>query len=321
MTAIKDAGSAQEGADAVHARPDTRSAPVEVLGLRLRSPVVVGSGLLTDQERNIRRLIEGGAGAVVTKTIHPDPGPSGNERLLRLPTGMLNNTTYSRRSVDDWCAMLRRFADDGLPVITSVHADSPDQLADLAERVTDAGSAALELGISCLNEEGGGLEDTPERVAAYTEAVRRRTPVPFSVKLAIGERVRERIDAATASGADAITLSDTIAGLAVDADTGEVRLGGAFGYSGPGIKPLVLAEIFGLRRDGLTVPVMASGGVKDAVDVAEYLSVGAEAVQVYTALHRNMHVTLRTIRQGFDDWLASRGGTVADLVGQSVKRA
>ncbi|MFI1104424.1 dihydroorotate dehydrogenase [Streptomyces melanogenes] len=316
MTATKDAHSTPEDADAVRA-----PAPVEVLGLRLHSPVVVGSGLLTDQERNIRRLIEDGAGAVVTKTIHPDPGPSGNERLLRLPTGMLNNTTYSRRSVDDWCAMLRRFADDGLPVITSVHADSPAALADLAERVTAAGSAALELGISCLNEEGGGLEDTPERVAAYTEAVRRRTPVPFSVKLAIGERVRERVDAATASGADAITLSDTIAGLAVDADTGEVRLGGAFGYSGPGIKPLVLAEIFGLRRDGLTVPVMASGGVKDAVDVAEYLSVGAEAVQVYTALHRNMHATLRGIRQGFDDWLASHGGTVADLVGQSVKRS
>ncbi|MEU7576098.1 dihydroorotate dehydrogenase [Streptomyces sp. NPDC041068] len=310
MTVTEEGGSTPEGADAG-----------QVLGLRLTSPVVVGSGLLTDQERNIRRLFEGGAGAVVTKTIHPNPGPSGNERLLRLPTGMLNSTTYSRRSVDDWCAMLRRFSDDGLPVIASVHADSPAELADLAERVTASGSGALELGISCLNEEGGGPEDTPERVAAYTEAVRQRTSVPFSVKLAIGERVRERIDAAMASGADAITLSDTIVGLAVDADTGEVRLGGAFGYSGPGIKPLVLAEIFGLRRDGLTVPVMASGGVEDAADVAEYLSVGADAVQVYTALHRNMHATLRGIRRGFDDWLAARGGTVADLVGRSVKRS
>ncbi|MEU5894950.1 MULTISPECIES: tRNA-dihydrouridine synthase [Streptomyces] len=316
MTAAEDGANGAEAPGAA-----ATAAPVEILGLRLKSPVVVGSGLLTDQERNIRRLLDGGAGAVVTKTIHPNPGPPGNERLLRLPTGMLNSTTYSRRSVDDWCAMLRRFADDDLPVITSVHADSPAELADLAERVTEAGSTALELGISCLNEEDGGLEDTPERVAAYTEAVRSRTPVPISVKLAIGERVRERVDAATASGADALTLSDTISGLAVDADTGEVRLGGAFGYSGPGIKPLVLAEIYGLRRDGLTVPVMASGGVNDAVDVAEYLSVGADAVQVYTVLHKNMHATLRAIRQGFDDWLASHGGTVADLVGRSIKGA
>ncbi|MFJ4640946.1 dihydroorotate dehydrogenase [Streptomyces hygroscopicus] len=295
------------------------SGTAEILGLRLSSPVVVGSGLLTDQEGNMRRLLQDGAGAVVTKTIHPAPGPTGNERLLRLPTGMLNSTTYSRRSVDGWCAMLRRFADDGLPVIASVHADSPAHLAELADRVTQAGSPALELGISCLNEEGG-LEDTPERVAAYTDAVRRRTPVPFSVKLAAGERLRERVEAALACGADAVTLSDTIAGLAVDADTGEVRLGGAFGYSGPGIKPLVLAGIFALRRAGVTVPVMASGGVESAEDVAEYLSVGADVVQVYTALHRNLHATLRAICQGFDDWLGARGGTVADLVGRSVNR-
>ncbi|MFD4832263.1 tRNA-dihydrouridine synthase [Streptomyces uncialis] len=300
------------------AAPDGPAA-VRVLGLRLSSPVVVGSGLLTDQERNIRRLLDAGAGAVVTKTIHPSPGPSGQERLLRLPTGMLNSTTYSRRGIDEWCAMLRRFADDALPVIASVHADSPEELAALAARVTDAGSPALELGISCLNE-ADGLHDTPERVAAYTRAVRRVTPVPISVKLAIGEHSRERIDAALAAGADAITLSDTIAGLAVDADTGEVTLGGAFGYSGPGIKPLVLAEIYALRRAGLRVPVLGSGGVRDAADVAEYLSVGADAVQVYTALHTRMHTTFLEIREGFDRWLAARGGTVADVVGRSVTR-
>ncbi|MFD7237123.1 dihydroorotate dehydrogenase [Streptomyces syringium] len=293
-------------------------AATEILGLPLSSPVVVGSGLLTDQERNIRRLLAAGAGAVVTKTIHPNPAPSGDERLLRLPTGMLNSTTYSRRAIGDWCAMLRRFADDRLPVIASVHADSPTELAALAERVTAAGSPALELGISCLNEEGG-LEDTPERVAAYTTAVRRATPVPFSVKLAAGERLGERLDAAVASGADAITLSDTIAGLAVDPDTGEVQLGGAFGYSGPGIKPLVLAEIFALRRRGTDVPVMGCGGVRNATDVAEYLSVGADAVQVYTALHTNMLGTLVGIREGFDDWLRAHGGTVTDLVGRSIK--
>ncbi|MBL1099186.1 dihydroorotate dehydrogenase [Streptomyces sp. 205] len=291
-----------------------------MLGLRLASPVVVGSGLLTDQERNIRRLLEDGAGAVVTKTIHPDPSTPGGERLLRLPTGMLNSTTYSRRPVDDWCAMLCRFADEKLPVIASLYADSPAELADLAARVTATGTPALELGISCLNEEGG-LDDTPERVAAYTAAVRRRTPVPFSVKLASGERVRERVDAAVASGANAITLSDTLPGLAVDADTGEVLLGGVFGYSGPGIKPLVLAEIFGLRRTGLTVPLMASGGVENATDVAEYLSVGADVVQVYTALHRNMHTTLRTIREDFDGWLGSKGGEVVDVMGRSIKRS
>ncbi|MEU4210417.1 dihydroorotate dehydrogenase [Streptomyces sp. NPDC026206] len=294
-------------------------AAATVLGLSLSSPVLVGSGLLTDQERNIRRLLSAGAGAVVTKTIHPSPPRSGDERLLRLPTGMLNSTTYSRRSVDDWCAMLRGFARDGLPVIASLHADTPAELAGLAGRVVAAGSRALELGISCLNEEGG-LQDTPERVAAYTRAVRESVPVPFSVKLAAGEGVGERVAAAVAAGADAVTLSDTVPGLCVDAVTGEVRLGGSFGYSGPGIKPLVLAEIFALRRQGLEVAVLGSGGVQEAADVVEYLSVGADVVQVYTALHTTMHETFARIRDGFDGWLRGHGTTTSALVGRSVGR-
>ncbi|MFE0425091.1 dihydroorotate dehydrogenase [Streptomyces sp. NPDC058953] len=289
----------------------------EMLGMKLTSPVVVGSGLLTDQERNIRRLLEGGAGAVVTKTIHPNPPTGGNERLLRLPTGMLNSTTYSRRTVQEWLSILRRLSVDGLPFVTSVHADTPAELARLSEQVTAAGSPALELGISCLNDEEYG-EDTPERVAAYTRAVRRAVEVPFSVKLAAGEGLHTRVAAAVDEGADAITLSDTIAGLAVDAATGRVHLGGAFGYSGPGIKPLVLAEIYALRRRGVRIPILGSGGVQGAGDVIEYLSVGANAVQVYTTLHHNMHETLTKICRGVEDWLSGTSLSAADLVGRSL---
>src|SRR2546430_14017 len=103
-----------------------------VLGLSLNNHVLVGSGLLTDQERNIRKLLATGAGAVVTKTIHPAPSPSSGERILRMPFGMLNSTTYSRRSVEEWLDILRRLAEDGSPVIASVHADTAAELADLA---------------------------------------------------------------------------------------------------------------------------------------------------------------------------------------------
>jgi dihydroorotate dehydrogenase subfamily 1 len=289
-----------------------------VLGLSLSSPIVVGSGLLTDQERNIRRLLAAGAGAVVTKTIHPAPPRSGNERLARLPTGMLNSTMYSHGSVEEWCAMLRSFARDGLPVIASVHAESPEELGSLAEVVTETGCRAIELGISCINEEGD-LKDAPERVAAYTAAVRARTPLPFSVKLAAGEGARERAVAAVGAGADAITLSDTIAGLAVDADTGEIELGGVYGYSGPGIKPLLLAEIYALRRHGITVPILGCGGIQEPRDVIEYLSVGANVVQVYTALHKNMHETFDAIQRGTQAWLRVRRTSVKELVGRSLK--
>ncbi|MFD4577493.1 dihydroorotate dehydrogenase [Streptomyces sp. NPDC058417] len=266
-----------------------------ILGLPLTTPVVVGSGLLTDQERNIRRLLVAGAGAVVTKTIHPNPPQGLDERILRLPVGMLNSTTYSKRSVNHWLGVLRSFADDRLPVIASLHADSPGALAALAADVEKTGCRALELGISCLNEEDGLEDDNPDRVYAYTSATRGRTTLPLSVKLAVGEGLQDRVRAAIAGGADAITLSDTIPGAAVSPATGGLELNGVYGYSGPGLKPLVLAAVWQLRRRGIELPVMGVGGVTSGRDVADYLSVGANVAQVYTALHTDMYDTLERI--------------------------
>lgn len=270
--------------------PDTT-----ILDLPIATPVIVGSGLLTDQERNIRKLISRGAGAVVTKTIHPNPPQGLDERILRLPVGMLNSTTYSKKSVNHWLQVLRSFADDQLPVIASLHADSPAELAELAKDVETAGCRALELGISCLNEEDGLEDDNPDRVYAYTSEARNNTSLPLSVKLAIGEGVQDRVRAAIAGGADAVTVSDTISGAAVAPATGDLELGGVFGYSGPGIKPLVLAAIWQLRRRGIDLPVLGCGGVASGRDVADYLHVGASAVQVYTALHTDMYQTLDRI--------------------------
>ncbi|MFC8709601.1 MULTISPECIES: dihydroorotate dehydrogenase [unclassified Streptomyces] len=266
-----------------------------ILGMPLTAPVVVGSGLLTDQERNIRRLLEKGAGAVVTKTIHPNPPQGLDERILRLPVGMLNSTTYSKRPVSHWLRVLRSFAEDRLPVIASLHADSPDELAALARDVETTGCRALELGISCLNEEDGLEDDNPDRVYAYTSATRSRTGLPLSVKLAVGEGLQDRVRAAIAGGADAITLSDTIPGAAVSPETGDLELNGVYGYSGPGLKPLVLAATWQLRKRGVTLPIMGVGGVNSGRDVADYLSVGANVAQVYTALHTDMYDTLERI--------------------------
>ncbi|GAA2287444.1 dihydroorotate dehydrogenase [Streptomyces ruber] len=280
---------------------------VSILGLQLANPVIVGSGLLTDQERNIRRLLEKGAGAVVTKTIHPSPPQGLDERILRLPVGMLNSTTYSKRSVNHWLHVLRSFAEDRLPVIASLHADTPAELAALAKDVETTGCPALELGISCLNEEDGLEDDNPDRVYAYTSETRSRTTLPISVKLAIGEGLQERVRAAIAGGADAVTLSDTIAGAAVSPTTGQLELGGVFGYSGPGLKPLVLAAVWQLRRRGIDLPVMGCGGVSSGRDVADYLSVGANVAQVYTALHTDMYQTLERILAETRDLVGPQG--------------
>lgn len=256
----------------------------EICGMRLRSPIIAGSGLVTDSERNIRHYLAQGAGAVITKTIHPAPPIGTSEKVTAISTGWLNSTTYSKKPVDHWLDVLETFACEDAPVIASIHARTPSELGHLARQVEESGCKALELGISCLNE-FEGLFDTPERVANYSREVRTAVSIPFGVKLSLGDFLTERIEAAISEGASCITLSDTIPGARIDIATAKPLLGGPFGYSGPGIMPLVIAAIYELRAGGGTVPVMASGGVSEASDALEYLYAGANAVQVYSALH------------------------------------
>ncbi|MDR6819953.1 dihydroorotate dehydrogenase (fumarate)/dihydroorotate dehydrogenase (NAD+) catalytic subunit [Neorhizobium sp. 2083] len=256
----------------------------EICGMRIRSPIIAGSGLVTDSARNIRHYLAHGAGAVITKTIHPAPPVGNSEKVTAISTGWLNSTTYSKKTVEHWLGLLKIFASEDAPVIASIHARTPSELGHLAREVEGTGCKSLELGISCLNE-FEGLFDTPERVANYTREVKNAVSIPFSVKLSLGDFLMERIEAAVSEGASCITLSDTIPGARIDIATARPLLGGPFGYSGPGIMPLVIAAIYELRAGGGTVPVMASGGVSEASDALEYLYAGANAVQVYSALH------------------------------------
>ncbi|MBJ9975369.1 dihydroorotate dehydrogenase [Pseudomonas sp. S75] len=274
------------------------SGTYEILGLHLKSPLIVGSGLLSDQPRNIRQLLAHGAAAVVTKTIFPDCQKTHAEQIHVIETGLLNNTTYSKRSVADWLVVLSEFRRDGLPVIASIHARTAEALGELAAQVAQVSDCPLELGISCLHADDVD-DDTPERVEAYARAVRGRTTAPFSVKLALGPGLIERARSAQRAGAQAITLSDSLSGLAFDEQGQRVMLGGVCGYSGSGIKPLVLAAIHDLRRQGFELPIMGCGGVGRGRDVHEYLMVGAQTVQVYSALHQDMFGTLQSICSEF----------------------
>ncbi|MFJ4383747.1 hypothetical protein ACIP02_05325 [Pseudomonas sp. NPDC089408] len=271
-----------------------------VLGLQLASPLIVGSGLLSDQARNIRQLLARGAGAVVTKTIFPGCEKTHAERIHVIGTGMLNNTTYSKRSVADWLILLGQFQREGLAIIASIHAATPAALGELAAQVAQASDCPLELGISCLHAEDV-TEDTPERVEAYAQAVRQSTDAPFAVKLALGQGLHERAMAAQRGGASALTLSDTISGLAFDPECRDVVLGGVCGYSGAGIKPLVLAAIYELRQRGFDLPIMGCGGVQSGRDVREYQLAGAQTAQVYSALHQDMFGTLERITDEYFD--------------------
>jgi dihydroorotate dehydrogenase subfamily 1 len=301
---------------AVHVREDQRLAG-NILGLSTANPVLVASGPLSDSLSQIRLALAAGAGGVVTKTIYVGEKEKIVERVKKTPLGAFNSTTWSRRSLQDWLRILTVLGEEGAPVITNIHARNPEQLGELAGCVVNAGSRALELGLCCPNDPTQQVADW-KLVGLYTAAVRKVVAVPFSVKLTAVGGLIDSVKAAIGEGADAISLSDALPSLFVDAERRNLPLGLTVGYSGPAIKPIVLHALYEVRQAGILCPILGIGGVANASDVLEYLQVGASAVQLCTTLMTSGISVLTSITGDLFAWCKREGVTSQQLVGTAL---
>ncbi len=289
-----------------------------VLGVKLRNPIIVASGMLTDSLQQITKAVKAGAGAVVTKTIYSGKRGFATEEVCHIPTGTLNSTTYSWRSLEQWLTDLSSLQQMDLPIIVSIHAETPALLEDLAARVSDVCSFPLELGISCPNEVTYSIL-TPDIVLSYTSSVRRRVSVPISVKLSATETIRTLAEAALEGGADALSLSDTLPALQLERGSPRFLTGGAAGYSGSGIKPIVLHSLYNLRSSGIDCPILGIGGVATLEDVLDYLYLGSSAVQMYTSLVHSGFKRINQLVDQLSDWCSQQQTTVELQIGRALE--
>lgn len=239
-------------------------------------------------------------GAVVTKGLSMRPRV-GNPppRICETASGMLNSIGLENIGVE-------AFAREKLPLLRAARArvvanffgDDLDEYVACA-RALDAleGVGALELNISCPNVAHGGMRfgTDPDRAAALVRACRAVTQKPLWAKLT--PNVTDVVSIASAcveAGADALSLINTLSGMAVDVRSRRPRLGNVYGgLSGPAIKPVALRMVHQVSRAGLGVPIVGIGGVRSGEDVAEFLLVGASAVQVGTASFGDPRTVLR----------------------------
>jgi dihydroorotate dehydrogenase (NAD+) catalytic subunit len=259
---------------------------VDLGGLRLKNPVMPASGCFGPELAPI--LDFAALGAVVTKTVFA-AARAGNpaHRLAETEFGMLNSVGIPSPGSDGFRqGLLRSYQASGTNVVVSIGGLYTREYFDVAADLADDDIDAFEINVSCPNLEHDGLPigTSASRVAEVVEGVRAIVRQPLFVKLsptvsAIGEIARAAQDA----GADAVVVSNSFSGLAIDPVTRRSLLGnGAGGYTGPAIKPLALK----LVRDAaqaVTIPVVGCGGVSTAADVIEFLIAGASAVQVGTA--------------------------------------
>ena len=266
---------------------------VSLGGLRVKNPVMsasgtFGYGIEFTPFYDISRL-----GAVIVKGLSLEP-TAGNPpgRIVETPAGMLNAIGLQNIGVERFIGdVVPRLEDFGATFVANIYGKTEEEYEAVARRLSAVASlGAIEVNASCPNVREGGMAfgATPEGIAGLTARVRRCTGKPLWVKLSPNVTDIACIaKAAEAAGADAVSLINTIVGMAVNHRTRRPELSNVTGgLSGPAIKPVALRMTWEAAK-AVRIPVIGIGGIQSSANALEFLLVGASAVQVGTANFRN----------------------------------
>lgn len=268
----------------------------ELCGIELRGPLLNGSGTFdaiaarrTFGDELLERFP---FDAFVSKTITLEPR-QGNPppRLWETPAGLINSIGLPNKGLEGFLASdLPQLAELPVPLVVSVMGFSGEELAELVARVGERDEVSLiELNVSCPNVETGLVMGAdPAETAKVVERTRPLTEKPLIVKLTPNASEPQAVaEAAEAAGADAVSLINTLKGMALDPRTRTPWLGGGSGgVSGPAVRAIALEQVYTVSR-AVRVPVVGMGGVQTGRHAADFLEAGAAAVAVGTESFRD----------------------------------
>ncbi len=302
------------------AEPDLQ---VDLGGLVLNNPITVASGTFgygREYEKYLN-IAELGAVIVTGTTLEPRLG-NRPPRIIETASGMLNAIGLENPGVDVFLAEhLPYLKDKGVTVIANIAGNSVEEYAQLASQIEgSSGVGAIELNISCPNVEKGGLQfgTSPQMVEDVVKAVGNETSLPIIPKLSPNvSDIVEIALAAEAAGAHALSMINTLMGMAVDINLQKPVLGNVFGgLSGPAIKPVALRMIYQVYQ-AVDIPILGGGGIMNYEDAIEFFLVGASAISIGTA--NFVHPTITNdILEGIKKYLIERELSLTELVGKAL---
>ena len=292
---------------------------VDLGGIKMKNPINTASGTYGfgwqfEGFYDVSRL-----GAITTKGCAAgNPAP----RMAEVTSGMMNSVGLQnpgvRGLVDSYGEYLQQLSDKGTQVICQVAGHSVDEYVravDLFEELAPF-AAGLEINISCPNIAAGGcaMGSTPEGAAEVIRAVRPHTKRPLLVKMAPA-RVVEVAQALEAEGADALTVINSISGMAIDVDTRRSRLSRPTGgMSGPALHPIVVRMVWEVHN-AVNIPIVGVGGVMTGRDAAEFILAGATSVSVGMANLVDPMAAPRILDE-LTEWAESQGvSDINELIG------
>ncbi len=296
-------------------------APKHKPGLLLANPVMTAAGTFgygTEYSHlfDIQKL-----GAIVCKgtTLEPRQG-NPQPRLAETAGGLLNSIGLQNIGVK---ALIKEkapiWAKWPVPVIVNIAGETIDDYAQLAGKLDGvAGIRAIEVNISCPNVKAGGAEfgAEPDSAARVVAAVKAATSLPVLVKLTPNTSAITKVAVAVAeAGADAISLINTLKGMAIDTTRRRPLLGSTTGgLSGPAIKPVALYMVYEVAG-AVEAPVIGCGGIATTSDAIAFIMAGASAVQVGTASFTHPRAPLDVL-EGIEQFMKKEGiNNLTELIG------
>lgn len=293
---------------------------VNLGGLTMKNPVTTASGTFAAGMEYSDFVDVSALGAVTTKGVSLN-GWEGNAspRIAEVPSGMLNSIGLQNPGVAHLKSEeLPWLREQGATTIVNVSGHSFDEYMQVIEALEDAPVDAYEVNISCPNVDAGGmtLGTHVPSVEKVVSLCREATSRPLIVKLTPNVTdITEIARAAEASGADAISLINTLLGMAIDVKRRRPVLARVVGgFSGPAVKPVALRMVWQCSK-AVSVPILGMGGVTTGTDAVEFMLAGATAVAVGTANFMNPQATVDVI-DGIIDYCEEQGvNDVNDLIG------
>lgn len=291
----------------------------DVGSITLDRPGMVASGIMDETGPSMVRMLENGAGAVVTKSVGlcPNAGHA-NPCFMEVTSGYVNAMGLPNPGID----LFKEEMDVAVPegkIVGSVYGASPEDFSALAGRMEDYGACAVELNLSCPHAKGYGMEvgTDPAMVKAIVSAVKDAVSIPVWAKLTPNTHILADIGRAVQdAGGDAVVAINTLKAMVISPEFARPVLSNRFGgLSGAAVKPVGVRAIYDLRTV-LDIPLIGVGGISDWRDAAEYIMAGASAFQVGSAIGTVGIDVFDRINRGLETFMSDYGyDSVSSMVG------
>ncbi len=291
----------------------------EIGRIALEKPGMVASGIMDETGPSMVRMMECGAGAVVTKSIGLEPNAGhANPCFTEVDGGYVNAMGLPNPGIE----LFREEMEAAVPkgtVIGSIYGAGPDDFRTLAAKMEDYGAAAVELNLSCPHAKGYGMEvgTDPVMVKDIVSAVKSSVSIPVWAKLTPNTHILPSIGTAVQeAGGDAVVAINTLKAMVIVPEFGKPLLSNRFGgLSGPAVKPVGVRAVYDLTAV-LDIPVIGVGGISSWRDAVEYIMAGASAFQVGSAVGTMGPEVFSQINKGMSDFMDEYGySSIASMRG------